>query len=56
MPILLNTIVGNNEIELYLRWLKPLFWYGKNHDLEIKDIYNVMPNDVSQHLGDKLEK
>ncbi|XP_017889371.1 multidrug resistance-associated protein 4-like [Ceratina calcarata] len=37
-------------------WLKPLFWYGRSHDLEIKDIYNVMPEDVSQLLGDKLEK
>ncbi|KAG6794912.1 multidrug resistance-associated protein 4 [Apis mellifera caucasica] len=42
--------------KLVFWWLKPLFWYGRNHDLELKDIYNVMPNDVSQHLGDKLER
>ncbi|XP_012146800.2 ATP-binding cassette subfamily C member 4 [Megachile rotundata] len=42
--------------KLIFWWLKPLFWYGKDHDLELKDIYNVMPSDVSQHLGDKLER
>ncbi|XP_017758049.1 PREDICTED: multidrug resistance-associated protein 4-like [Eufriesea mexicana] len=42
--------------KLVFWWLKPLFWYGRNHDLEIKDIYNVMPNDVSQCLGDTLER
>ncbi|KOC59210.1 Multidrug resistance-associated protein 4 [Habropoda laboriosa] len=42
--------------KLIFWWLKPLFSYGRTHDLEIKDIYNVMPKDVSQHLGDKLER
>ena len=42
--------------KLIFWWLKPLFWYGRDHDLELKDIYNVMPNDVSQLLGDKLER
>ncbi|CAK9794749.1 ATP-binding cassette sub-family C member 4 [Anthophora plagiata] len=42
--------------KLIFWWLKPLFSYGRTHDLEVKDIYNVMPKDVSQHLGDKLER
>ncbi|XP_076166864.1 ATP-binding cassette sub-family C member 4 [Ptiloglossa arizonensis] len=42
--------------KLIFWWLKPLFWHGKKHGLEIKDIYNVMPKDVSQLLGDKLER
>jgi len=33
-----------------------IFWYGKNHDLEMKNVYNVMPADDSELLGDKLEK
>ncbi|XP_076650867.1 ATP-binding cassette sub-family C member 4 isoform X2 [Halictus rubicundus] len=42
--------------KLIFWWLKPLFLYGKSHDLELKDIYNVLPEDVSQRLGDKLER
>ncbi|XP_033343952.1 multidrug resistance-associated protein 4-like isoform X1 [Bombus vosnesenskii] len=49
-------LTANVFSKLIFWWLKPLFWYAKDHDLEIKDIYNVMPNDVSQHLGDKLER
>lgn len=39
-----------------LRWLMRIFWYGRNHDLEMKDMYNVMPADSSELLGDKLEE
>ncbi|XP_050594410.1 ATP-binding cassette sub-family C member 4-like isoform X2 [Bombus affinis] len=49
-------LTANVFSKLIFWWLKPLFWYAKDHDLEIKDIYNVMPNDVSQRLGDKLER
>ncbi|XP_015433210.1 PREDICTED: multidrug resistance-associated protein 4 [Dufourea novaeangliae] len=41
--------------KLIFWWLKPLFWHGRKHDLQVKDIYNAMPEDVSHHLGDKLE-
>ncbi|XP_043488596.1 ATP-binding cassette sub-family C member 4-like [Polistes fuscatus] len=37
-------------------WLKPLFLRGKDHDLEVKDLYNARPTDISELLGDKLEK
>lgn len=40
----------------YLRWLMKLFWYGKNHDLEMKDVFNILPADISEILGDKLEQ
>ncbi|XP_011647242.1 multidrug resistance-associated protein 4-like isoform X2 [Pogonomyrmex barbatus] len=41
---------------LYLRWLAGLFWYGKDYNLEMKNIYNVMPADKSEYLGNKLEE
>ncbi|XP_076295432.1 ATP-binding cassette sub-family C member 4 isoform X2 [Lasioglossum baleicum] len=47
---------ANPLSKLIFWWLKPLFLYGKSHDLELKDIYNVLPEDVSQRLGDKLER
>ncbi|XP_046836014.1 ATP-binding cassette sub-family C member 4 [Vespa crabro] len=37
-------------------WLKPLFLYGKDHDLKIKDLYNVSSSDISELLGNKLER
>ncbi|KAL2730827.1 ATP-binding cassette sub-family C member 4-like isoform X1 [Vespula squamosa] len=37
-------------------WLKPLFLYGKDHDLEVKDLYNVSSSDISELLGKKLER
>ena len=41
---------------LRFRWLFPLFWYGRNHDLEVKDLHNVLSSDVSELLGNKLER
>ncbi|XP_032455220.1 multidrug resistance-associated protein 4 [Nasonia vitripennis] len=37
-------------------WLNPLFWYGRKHDLETKDLHNALPDDLSEPLGNKLEK
>ncbi|XP_076758535.1 ATP-binding cassette subfamily C member 4 isoform X2 [Xylocopa sonorina] len=48
-------VSANFLSKLFFWWLKPLFMYGFHHNLEVKDIYNVLPNDVSQRLGDKLE-
>ncbi|KAL0132722.1 hypothetical protein PUN28_000454 [Cardiocondyla obscurior] len=39
-----------------LLWLTRIFWYNKNHDLEMKDVYNTMPIDNSEFLGNKLEE
>ncbi|KYN32705.1 hypothetical protein ALC56_12984 [Trachymyrmex septentrionalis] len=41
---------------LYLRWLARIIWYGKDHDLEMKNVYNIMPADDSEFLGNKLEE
>ncbi|XP_078033391.1 ATP-binding cassette sub-family C member 4 isoform X2 [Augochlora pura] len=49
-------LLANPLSRLIFWWLKPLFLYAKNHDLELKDIYNVLPEDVSQRLGNKLER
>lgn len=38
----------------YERWVAGIFWYGK--DLEMKHVYNIMPADNSELLGDKLEE
>ncbi|KAL7299477.1 hypothetical protein TKK_0007716 [Trichogramma kaykai] len=37
-------------------WLNKLFWYGRKHDLEFKDLHNTLPADLSEPLGDRLEK
>ncbi|XP_025162191.1 multidrug resistance-associated protein 4 isoform X2 [Harpegnathos saltator] len=42
--------------KLIFGWLYKFFWYGKNHDLEMKDIYNVLPDDISELLGNRLEQ
>ncbi|KAG7200525.1 hypothetical protein KM043_001089 [Ampulex compressa] len=47
---------ANALSKLLFWWLKPLFWQGWNHDLETKDLYNVLPKDVSENLGDKLDR
>ncbi|XP_053975915.1 ATP-binding cassette sub-family C member 4-like [Hylaeus volcanicus] len=49
-------LTANPFSKLIFWWLKPLFWLGKNDGLEVKDVYNVMPKDVSEPLGDKLER
>ncbi|XP_070149239.1 ATP-binding cassette sub-family C member 4 [Polyergus mexicanus] len=46
---------ANPISKLFFWWLVKLFWYGKNHDLEMKNIYNIMPADVSELLGNRLE-
>ncbi|KAJ4427649.1 hypothetical protein ANN_25297 [Periplaneta americana] len=37
-------------------WIKNLFWKGSKKDLEVEDLYNTMPTDRSEMLGDELEK
>ncbi|XP_014472274.1 PREDICTED: multidrug resistance-associated protein 4-like isoform X2 [Dinoponera quadriceps] len=49
-------ISANLLSKLIFGWLFSLFWYGRNHDLEMKNIYNIMPDDVSELLGNKLEQ
>ncbi|XP_012941427.1 multidrug resistance-associated protein 4, partial [Aplysia californica] len=36
-------------------WLNPLFKKGYTQPLEETDLYNVVPNDSSEYLGNKLE-
>ncbi|XP_011505689.1 PREDICTED: multidrug resistance-associated protein 4-like [Ceratosolen solmsi marchali] len=40
----------------FFGWLIPIFWYGRRNDLEPKDIYNVLPNERSENLSNKLER
>jgi hypothetical protein len=40
----------------YFRWIKDLFWKGYDKDLEVEDLYDNLPSDRSEMLGDELEK
>lgn len=37
-------------------WILPFMKYGHKNDLVVRDIYNVVPQDKSQHLTAKLEE
>ncbi|XP_040091302.1 multidrug resistance-associated protein 4-like, partial [Oryx dammah] len=37
------------------RWLNPLFKIGHKRKLEEDDMYSVLPEDCSQHLGEELQ-
>ncbi|XP_011312621.1 multidrug resistance-associated protein 4 [Fopius arisanus] len=47
---------ANPLSKLIFWWLKPLFTYGKTNDLVTKDLYNILQPDLSEPLGDALEK
>ncbi|KAF5304472.1 hypothetical protein FQA39_LY09668 [Lamprigera yunnana] len=52
-----NPEVRTNPISrLFFCWLFPLFYYGYKNNLEVKDLYNVNKCDVSDKLGDTLER
>ncbi|OXU16308.1 hypothetical protein TSAR_005794, partial [Trichomalopsis sarcophagae] len=48
-------LYANLLSRLLFSWLYPLFKQGKYHELEAKDLYNVLPEDLSGSLGDRLE-
>lgn len=37
-------------------WLNPIFEIGSKRNLEINDVYNVLEEDSSKYVTDKLEK
>ena len=39
----------------YHRWVKDLFLKGYSEDLEVEDLYDTLPSDRSEMLGDELE-
>ncbi|XP_046412545.1 ATP-binding cassette sub-family C member 4 isoform X1 [Neodiprion fabricii] len=49
-------VKANPFSRLFFWWLKSLFAYGRTHDLEVKDLYNALPEDHSAPLGDILEE
>ncbi|XP_025264055.1 multidrug resistance-associated protein 4 [Camponotus floridanus] len=52
-----NPRMSANAIsKLFFWWIVGLFWYGKDHDLEMKNVYNTLPADMSELLGNKLEQ
>ncbi|XP_052777823.1 ATP-binding cassette sub-family C member 4-like [Mya arenaria] len=52
-----NPILKANPIsKLFFWWLNPLFRKGYARQLEVDDLYNVVAEDQSDTLGDKLEK
>ncbi|KAB0338396.1 hypothetical protein FD754_024614 [Muntiacus muntjak] len=40
---------------MFNRWLSPLFKIGHKRKLESDDMYSVLPEDRSQHLGEELQ-
>nr|XP_042110940.1 ATP-binding cassette subfamily C member 4-like isoform X2 [Ovis aries] len=40
---------------LFVWWLNPLFKIGHKRKLEPDDMYSVLPEDRSQHLGEELQ-
>ena len=40
----------------YHRWVKDFFRKGYGKDLEVEDLYDTLPSDRSEMLGDELEK
>uniref|UniRef100_A0AC11D434 Uncharacterized protein n=1 Tax=Ovis aries TaxID=9940 RepID=A0AC11D434_SHEEP len=42
-------------LECYHRWLNPLFKIGHEQKLKQDDMYSVLPEDRSQHLGEELQ-
>uniref|UniRef100_A0A3P9JLT5 Uncharacterized protein n=1 Tax=Oryzias latipes TaxID=8090 RepID=A0A3P9JLT5_ORYLA len=41
---------------LFLRWLNPLFRIGSKRRLDEDDIFEVLPEDRSEHLGEELKR
>ncbi|XP_008214772.2 multidrug resistance-associated protein 4 [Nasonia vitripennis] len=42
--------------ELFFWWLKDLFLYGRKHNIVVNDLYDALPEDLSEPLGNELEK
>ncbi|KAB0345686.1 hypothetical protein FD754_022612 [Muntiacus muntjak] len=40
---------------IFNRWLNPLFKIGHKQRLEEDDMYSMLPEDRSQHLGEELQ-
>ena len=40
---------------IFSRWLNPLFKIGDEQKLKQDDMYSVLPEDRSQHLGEELQ-
>ena len=40
---------------IFSRWLNPLFKIGDEQKLKQDDMYSVLPDDRSQHLGEELQ-
>ena len=45
-----------NFISLPFRWLNPLFREGYKRKLGVNDMYNVVPEDSSEFLCERLQK
>ncbi|XP_011505704.1 PREDICTED: multidrug resistance-associated protein 4-like [Ceratosolen solmsi marchali] len=48
-------LTANFVSKLSFWWLRKLFWLGKNHNLKPNDLYDILPENMSEILGDALE-
>ena len=39
---------------IIFRWVFPILWKGRKDDLEIRDFYQITPENCSTRLGEKL--
>lgn len=39
-----------------IRWVNPIMSLGYQRDLQVEDLYRILPEDDSHELGLKLEK
>uniref|UniRef100_A0A3Q1GVN8 Uncharacterized protein n=1 Tax=Acanthochromis polyacanthus TaxID=80966 RepID=A0A3Q1GVN8_9TELE len=46
---------GNYYAFFIFSWLNPLFSIGYKRKLEEDDMYKVLPEDASDHLGNELQ-
>lgn len=47
---------ANPVSRLFFWWVFPLFRVGGKRELDIDDLYNVLEEDESGKLGDRLQK
>lgn len=52
-----NPIARANPIsKILFLWIFPLFWKGYRKELEEEDLYGILKEDETDHLGDKLAR
>ena len=51
-----NSLQDANFCSRLFWWLNPLFKIGYKQKLEEDDMYSLLPEDASQHVGEELQE